>query len=171
MATYVDNKKLYEDICKWKAEMRATGEHVRMPDSIGKAIMDIAHGFSGYFKFSGYSQTWKEEMIDDAIEDNVKGLRNFDETKYKNPHAYITQACFNAFIQRIKHEKREQAVKYKYFVNHVYDESDEDLSKIITDENFMQDVHEKLNTYEASLNKPASMKKVYSGPTLEDFYG
>ena len=171
MATIkVNNKQLYKDICDWKQQIKEKGEHVKMPDSIGQAIMNIAVGFSGYWKFSGYSSSWKSEMVEDAVLANVKGLLNFDETKYDNPHAYITQACYNAFIQRIKSEKKEQAIKHRYFLDHVYDEEDEEMTKI-ADETFIQDIHEKLNKYDDSIKKESiSTKKSYEGPTLEGFY-
>lgn len=168
MSNYVDNQVLYDEICKWKQEIRVKGHHVRMPDSIGRAILTIAHGFTGYFKFSGYTRSWKEMMVSDAIESIVKGLVNFDETKYDNPHAYITKACFYAFIQRIKTEKREMSTKYKYFLEHVYDSHDDDMA-IIADETFLQDIREKLDTYEASL-KPTPKDKTPTLPTLEQFY-
>ena len=116
MSDYVNNKELYEEICRWKQQIAAEGRQVPMSDQIGLAIMQISKNLSRRFNFSGYSQTWREEMIDDGIEAAVKGLINFDETKYKNPHAYITQACFNAFVQRIKKERTATAAKYKYFV-------------------------------------------------------
>lgn len=165
---YVNNEELYNEICLWKQSMRDAGHHVKMPDSIGIAIITIAQRFTGYFKFSGYSRTWKDAMIADAVEAVIKGLHNFDEFKYKNPHAYITRACFNAFIQRIKYEKREMATKYKYFLTHVYDDQDADMVKL-ADECFLQDIHDKLNNYEASI-KPSKQKEVPMLPTLEQFY-
>lgn len=164
---YVDNEVLYQNICKWKQEIRDAGHYVKMPDTIGKDIMKIAKGFTGYWKFSGYTQNWKDGMIADAIEAVVKGLTNFDETTYNNPHAYITMACYRAFIGRIKFEKREMAAKYRYFIEHVYDENDEDMSRLV-DENFIQDIHGKLVAYESSLKSKKKDKEDI--PNLDSFY-
>ncbi|QBX32733.1 hypothetical protein Asfd1_107 [Aeromonas phage Asfd_1] len=164
---YVDNEVLYQNICDWKQQIREAGHHIKMPDSIGLDILKIAKGFTGYFKFAGYTQNWKDGMVADAVEAVVKGLINFDEFTYKNPHAYITQACFRAFIGRIKYEKREMATKYRYFLTNVYDDQDEDMARLV-DENFIQDIHEKVVSYEASI-KPKK-KAINETPTLDIFY-
>ncbi|WJZ27941.1 late sigma transcription factor [Serratia phage 92A1] len=169
---YVNNVGLYKQICNWKQDCYDNpGVLVRIPDSIGLAIIKISKGLSKRFNFSNYSQTWKQEMIDDGIEASIKGLINFDEKKYNNPHAYITQACFNAFVQRIKKEQSEMAKKYSYFFHNVYDESDSDMTTM-ADETFIQDIYDKLQKYESSAYKPSGSKKsdIVEGPTLEQFY-
>lgn len=153
MANYVNNKELYQEICRWKKKCAETPDVlVPMTNAIGLAIMLISEGLSKRFNFSGYTQSWKQEMIEDGIEASIKGLKNFDETKYNNPHAYITQACFNAFVQRIKKERREVAKKYSYFVHNVYDARDDDMVAL-ADETFIQDIYDKMTQYESSLVK------------------
>lgn len=146
---YVDNKVLYQAIVDWKKECYEAGEIVKQNDIIGNAILKIAHGLSKRFNFSGYTASWKEEMIGDGIITSIKGLINFDEVKYNNPHAYITQACFHAFVQRIKKERKQTAVKYSYFINNVYDSRDPEMTSI-ADENFIQDIYDKMTQYEIS---------------------
>ena len=175
MANYVNNKELYQAICDWKEKCRNAPEGVivRQNDVIGRAIMLISEGLSKRFNFSGYTQSWKDEMIADGIEAAIKGLKNFDEEKYKNPHAYITMACFNAFVQRIKKERKEVAKKYSYFVHNVYDSRDDDMVALV-DETFIQDIYDKMTHYETSTYKqPGSDKKsdiVDEGPTLDFLY-
>ncbi|AUM58573.1 late sigma transcription factor [Proteus phage phiP4-3] len=169
MNNYINNKELYKEICKWKQDCYDAGYQVKIPDSIGRAIMLIAEGLSNRYNFSGYTPTWKQEMYWDGIEATIKGLYGFDEKKYNNPHAYITMACFNAFVQRIKKERKEMAIKYSYFVHNVYDEFDTDLSQI-ADETFIQDIYDKLNSYESSVKSSGSKKADDTGPTLDAFY-
>lgn len=149
---YVDNKKLFEAICVWKQKVREADPGIRVKpcDTIGRAILSISHGLSKRFNFSGYTASWKEEMIGDGIEAAHKGLINFDETKYNNPHAYITMACFNAFVQRIKKERKQTAIKYAVFVNDVYDSRDPEMASI-ADEGFIQDIYDKMTQYETSI--------------------
>lgn len=168
MADYVNNKDLLQAIVDWKTECRKAGHVVQQSDFIGTAIMKIAHGLSSYWKFSGYTNSWKEEMISDAVESAINGLINFDETKYSNPHAYITMACYNAFLQRIKKEKQSQAVKYSFFVHNVYDSRDPEMASI-ADENFIQDIYDKMNQYETN-KKPSSKKIKEEGPNLDFLY-
>lgn len=176
MANYVNNKELLQEIIDWKQRIRDNpnpDQVVRMSDKIGLAIMLISQGLSKRFNFSGYTQSWKQEMIDDGIEAAIKGLINFDETKYSNPHAYITMACFNAFVQRIKKERKEMAKKYSYFVHNVYDARCEDMNAI-ADETFIQDIYDKLKQYETSAAKPSGSKKnelvVEDSPSLDFLY-
>ncbi|ADG60017.1 late sigma transcription factor [Acinetobacter phage Acj9] len=146
---YVNNKELYNSIVAWKQKCAEAGEVVKQCDDIGRAIMLISRGLSRYFKFSGYTPAWKEEMIGDGIEAAIKGLANFDETRFTNAHAYITMICFNAFILRIKKERKQTAVKYSYFIHNVYDSRDPEMASI-ADEGFIQDIYDKMTQYESS---------------------
>ncbi|QFR56016.1 RNA polymerase sigma factor [Serratia phage Muldoon] len=174
---YVNNPGLYKRICAWKQECYANPDkRIPIPDSIGLDIIRISKALVKRWNFSGYTQTWKQEMVDDGIMAAIAGLHNFDEVKYNNPHTYITTACFNAFVQRIKKERHELAVKQSYFINNVYDSNhvDDEMHKI-ADETFIQDIHNKLNDYEQSRKSSGSKKKKDddTGPTqatLESFY-
>ncbi|AWD90491.1 late sigma transcription factor [Erwinia phage Cronus] len=176
MANYVNNKELLQEIIDWKQRIKDNPNPekiVRMSDKMGLAIMLISEGLSKRFNFSGYTQSWKQEMVDDGIEAAIKGLINFDESKYNNPHAYITQACFNAFIQRIKKERKEMAKKYSYFVHNVYDSRCDDMASI-ADETFIQDIYDKLQQYENSVKPAPGSKKsaedIGSSPSLDFLY-
>lgn len=147
---YLNNEILYAEICKWKKQCARTGTIVKPNDIIGKAIMLVSIGLSKKHNFSGYTPAWKEEMIGFAIETCVKGLPSFDETKYKNVHAFLTMCAFNAMIQIIKRERKQTAVKYAYFAHNVYDSRDEEMTSIC-DEAFIQDIYDKMNQYESSV--------------------
>lgn len=172
---YVNNKELQAAIVEWKTRLRANtnpNKIIRQNDTIGLAIMLIAEGLCKRFNFSGYSLSWKEEMISDGIEASIKGLHNYDETKYTNPHAYITTACFHAFVQRIKKERKEIAKKYSYFVHNVYDSMDDDIVAL-ADETFIQDIYDKMTQYETSAFKTPGPKKSETetdGANLEFLY-
>ena len=159
---YVNNKELLAAIIEWKKELlnnKDPNKIIRQNDTIGLAIMLIAEGLSKRFNFSGYTQSWKQEMIADGI-------------KYNNPHAYITRACFNAFVQRIKKERKEVAKKYSYFVHNVYDRHDDDMVALV-DETFIQDIYDKMTHYEESAYKaPGAEKKevVSDSPSLDFLY-
>ena len=173
MAEYVNNESLYKSICSWKQQCRESGEIVKQNDQIGTAIMKIANGLSKYYKFSRYTPSWKEEMVSDAIESSVKGLINFDETKYNNPHAYITMMCYNAFIQRIKFEKKEQAKKYNFFLEAIYTDDDDDLVAMASPE-FISDLYSKLEQFETKKEKepkPIKMASHFGLDFLDDLEG
>lgn len=158
MTVYVDNVELYNNIVLWKAEL-SDNPATRIPDSIGLAIMNIANGFTNYWRFSRYTESWKELMVGDAVETCIKYLKSFDTDKYNNPHAYLTMICARCFIQRIRIEKKREAAKYKFFVEHVYDEDDEDMAKLV-DYDFYSDMLGKVSEFEATQKKPTKKPKV-----------
>ncbi|ADM80002.1 sigma factor for T4 late transcription [Aeromonas phage phiAS5] len=156
MANYVDNEWLYQEFKSWKDHLKENPNHP-MPNSIGSAIMKIANGFTNYWRFSRYTDTWKELMVGDAVETCLKYCKNFDTDRYTNPHAYITMICARAFIARIRHSKKEEAAKYKYFLEHVHDAEDEDMAKLV-DLAFYNDMMTKANDFEANLKKTKAKK-------------
>lgn len=119
---YVDNERLYKDFVWYisqlnKYEKGKIEEKPRMTNYMGECFMKIAHGYSNHHLFKGYTNAWKEEMIDEAIEACIKYSKSFDPEKYNNPFTYITYICHTAFLKRIKIEKRLQYKKNKYFVH------------------------------------------------------
>lgn len=114
---YVDNKKFYSEIVKHHeavAKARAENrEEPRINDYIGSCIYKIANNLALNSNFIRYS--FKEEFIEDAIENCFMYFNGFDHTKWQNPFAYFTQISYNAFIRRIKKEARARYTKYKFF--------------------------------------------------------
>jgi len=118
MAKYIDNKLLHEEMLKYHRKLKEAKEkglpEPQASNYIGEAILKIAKEFSKYYRFNRYSSLWKEEMINDAVENCVKyGIKSFNPEKYKNPHAYFTMIVKNSFFRRIKTEKNEQYKKLK----------------------------------------------------------
>src|SRR5699024_3323708 len=89
---------------------------------IGKAIIQIATRRMNSWRFSGYSNSWKEEMTSNAI--TIAAIRghNFDPEKSDNPFAYLTQICNNAIIEQLNRERRELYVRYKSMEDPMYQE-------------------------------------------------
>lgn len=122
---YVDNKKFYEEIVKYRKaiqEAKEQGkEEPRMPDYIGKCILQIAERLSIKPCFANYS--FREEMISDGIENCFLYFRDYDpdynasgNPDYKpNPFAYFTQVIYYAFLRRISKEEKNRYIIYKNF--------------------------------------------------------
>jgi hypothetical protein len=64
---------------------------------------------NGYVFLTGNS--FKEDLISDAVENMSRYILNFDPEKSTNPFAYFTQITHYAFLRRIKLEKRETEKK------------------------------------------------------------
>lgn len=112
---YVDNAKLLADIIEYKKKCKEAEEAGKeipiVPNSIGSAIYLIAKNLSMKGNFVNYP--FREDLASDGMETCIKYIRSFNEEKYSNPHAYYTQVCWYAFINRIKIEKKELYVKFK----------------------------------------------------------
>lgn len=161
---YVDNKATYQSLVEWKAKLK-DDPSTPVPDPVAIAIVKISENLSRRYNFSGYTATWREEMIGDAIEHCLRYIKNFDTDKYNNPHAYITRICFNAFVQRIKKERKETAVKYKVFL---CDASNFSESEDI-DMEFMQQMLDRVNDYESG-KSPKQKPDKQEPKNLEHFY-
>lgn len=121
---YVDNKKFYQEIVKYRAalkEAREQGkEDPRMPDYIGKCIWQIAERLSTKPCFVNYS--FRDEMVADGIENCILYFKDYDpdynasgNPNYQpNPFAYFTQVIYYAFIRISKEEKNRYTI-YKNF--------------------------------------------------------
>lgn len=108
---YVNNKDLHAEMLRYNAQQ----EPRVISDYIGLAIMQICKGLSFKGNFIGY--TYKDEMVDDAIENCIYAVPHFNPHKYKNPHAYFTMVAWRAFIRRIQLEKKQTYIKHKNFQN------------------------------------------------------
>ena len=115
---YVDNVALYEELKvflpKYR-EAKARGEIMRVPESIGSAILMIARRFASLHQF--YHYPFKEDMISTAAEKCIRKIGNFDTDKFNNPFSYFTQTCFFEFIEYIKAEKQETYKKMRSVVD------------------------------------------------------
>jgi DNA-directed RNA polymerase specialized sigma24 family protein len=130
---YVSNKELYGHYVTWnKAILEANekGEELpEMPRFIAESIMKICNKLSYRPNFIGYS--YREEMVEDAIENLVKVAKNFNPAKTNNPFSFITTIAWNAFLRRIEKEQTESYVKFKLMedvpVDEMMNENHDDL--------------------------------------------
>ena len=148
----VSNPKLYADIIDWVARREAApeGQHVPMGDYTAKCILEVCNKLSYHYRFINY--TWKDEMVCDGVENLILAMPNYN-IEYDNPHAYMSMVAFNAFVRRIKKEKRELAKKCKFFVANVYDISHQNVQNGNNDMeetsyDFYIDMVNKLEEYE-----------------------
>lgn len=182
---YVDNAKLQEAFVAYyhkKQQCLAAGQPIPpICNTIGAAIMQIAHRRTFSRNFIGYTQQWKEEMIGDAVETCCKYAHNYNPIKYSNPFAYITQIVSYAIIQRIKLEKRHLYIKYKSFDNAqgfaaISDEdtSDEHIAEGLKETSDMYSGYlQFIAEYEQSMLKPSEKEQVDIDPnvvTLDVFF-
>lgn len=83
----------------------------RIPDYIGECFLLLATRIANKGNFIGYP--YREEMISDAVLNCVMQIRSFNPMKGNNPFAYFTRVILNAYMRRIKAEKRDYYLKIK----------------------------------------------------------
>lgn len=124
---YINNRTLYDVIIKYKSELRISQTNgvspPNIPNYIGEAFDKICKRLATKGNFSGYSPQWKQEMISDGLVDCIAAIDNFEPEKSNNPFAYFTMIAWNAFVRRIKKEKKEVYVKHKNFENNILTDS------------------------------------------------
>lgn len=118
---YINGKELLEEFTKYyEIKQKCLAEGLDIPpltNKIGAAIIQIATRRCNSWQYVRYSQSWKEEMIANAIMLATIHGHNFNPEKSKNVFAYITTICDNAIKEQIKREKRQLYIRYKQFDN------------------------------------------------------
>lgn len=160
--SYVDNKKLYEDMVDWH-NRRQIDPNAKMGDYTARSVILISNNLVKRWNFQNY--TWRDEMSLDAIEICCRYLHKYD-IQYKNVHAYITKMCERACINRLKKENNQLKAKYKWYLEAIpeIEEYDDDGTQIQIDYSFYKDIGEKLKE-ETPLKKPY---KVLPADQVED---
>jgi DNA-directed RNA polymerase specialized sigma24 family protein len=101
---YVNSKEFKEELRVYYDAEEPIPKRVEAV--VSEKLLKIATGLSFSPSFINY--TWKEEMIGDAL---VKMYAALKHKKYRfetgsNPFSYFTTIAYNAFINRIKKEKK-----------------------------------------------------------------
>jgi DNA-directed RNA polymerase specialized sigma24 family protein len=99
---------------EFKESLRRYYDSDNLTDDLAENIKKIAYGLSYNSSFINY--TYKDDMIGDAL---IKMYSALKRKKYSfdtesNPFSYFTTIAFNAFITRIKKEKRHHEAEKSY---------------------------------------------------------
>lgn len=115
---YINSKEFKQQI----VDFYESGEEIP-PDRLVEDLRKIAEGLSFNWRFIKYTQTWKEDMVGDAIIKMFAALKKKQyniESDY-NPFSYFNTIAWNAFSNRIKKENRQHKGLTEYR-QQVYDE-------------------------------------------------
>ena len=166
MAHYVDNKKLYDTLVKWRAD-RLIDPNARIPEYFGECVIQIANHLSYKRNFVNY--TYREHMILDSIENCVKCVGSFDPDKTANPFAYFTKVIYWAFLRRIAKEKKRQNDHNTYILRSLpvdhFDIQDHDV-----DEDYKNSYIEFIQAHQ-NVEEPKKDAKVKKVCPLDQFMG
>lgn len=159
---YVDNKKFYEEIVKYKSRVdesvKEGREPPRLPEYIGECIWKIANKLSNKPCFINYS--YRDEMVSDGIENCIMYFKDFDPNKTQNPFAYFTQIIYYAFLRRISKEEKNRYIIYKNFQESIVNQG-KDAILMDSDNNSIvpTQMYDNINEFMAKFEKKEEVKK------------
>lgn len=172
---YVDNKQFYQAILQHKEkckENEAKGlDPPRLSNYIGECIWKIAEKLSYKPCFINYS--FRDEMIDDGIENCIMYFNDFDPNKTQNPFAYFTQIIYYAFLRRISKEEKVRYTTYKYFHDTVITNVDDSLFCDRDDNHLLPiQMYDNINDFmeRFELKEERKKRKRKESKSLEKFY-
>ncbi len=91
-------------------------------DYLGECFLNIAKGLAMKHNFRDYS--FIQDMIMDGVMTCLKNIRSYDPDMISertgtlvSPLSYFTQVCFWAFVNRLKKEEDQAAVKWSMFLD------------------------------------------------------
>lgn len=121
---YVNNGDLFVAIEKFNND--TTKE---IPPYIAECVYLIATNLSKKPNFINYP--YVDDMIGEAVYDCMKAVqaKNFKVEKSKNPFAFFTTVCYNAFIRIINKENKQEKLLYEFIQNS--DASSYEISEIL----------------------------------------
>ena len=173
---YVDNKKFYDEIIKYRqkiAEAREQGkEDPRLPEYIGECIWKIANKLSTMPRFVNYS--YRDEMISDGIENCIMYFKDYNPEIGQNPFAYFTQVIYYAFLRRIGKEEKNRYIIYKNYQERIVNQGQSNYL-VDTDDNHVMptQIYDNISEFMEKFEKKEEEKKIKRKQTkegLQKFY-
>lgn len=110
---YVNNSDFYDALVEYRERcllVENEKNYEKIPDYIAICIFEISKRIASKNNFKNYS--YIDEMISDGLENGLASVNKFDPQKSNNPFAYFSQIIINAFIRRIKLEKKHSYIKH-----------------------------------------------------------
>ncbi len=120
ISDYINNEEFLQAILEHKEQLKEwrEGKRVEKPlvsEYLGRSFWKLAENYSYNRSFIKYP--FRQDMVMDAVYFCLKYIDTFNPEKTKNPFAYFTTACHNAFLQKIEKEKKYLYTKYKAIEN------------------------------------------------------
>ena len=97
---YVNNDNFFNLLSTYR-----TDRDKKSYNQIGVIFLKISNGMMNRPNFINYSYDRKCDMISDATYTMTRNIDKFDLNR-KNPFAYFSQICFNAFLQSLNKQNR-----------------------------------------------------------------
>jgi hypothetical protein len=151
MANYINNKVFFQALVEYKNKVNDFNNGLlktkpKIPEFIGQCIVLLAEKMATSGSFVNY--TWRDEMVEDGIENCIRYIDNFNPEKSQNAFGYFSLIIHNAFLRRIATEKEQLYAKFKSFrTNFAAEELDHTIVRGLTPDYIDQYILD----YEASM--------------------
>lgn len=152
---YFKNKELLIILMKWKEDLKTNNEK-EMPPELCHAMIQFANKMCSRFNFRDY--TYRDLMEGEIIETLWKRTLNFDPEKSQNLFGYWSAIAFNAAVQVIKREKKEQNKKVQML-------REMDIDSLINDETADPESIQEFVEYLRSYSDDKDSKSSYEQPS------
>lgn len=110
---YVNNKDMHEALCNYLNACSESEENhrqePRVSEYLGHCFYILCERIATKPNFSGYS--YIDEMKGDGMENCIMQVKSYNPQKSNNAFAYFSTIIHNAFVRRIKREKRQHLLK------------------------------------------------------------
>jgi DNA-directed RNA polymerase specialized sigma24 family protein len=106
---YLNNKDLCEQI-------RLSKEQGKMTDELAKMCMALADRYSKHPNFANI-YSYKEDMVSSAYLALFRNYHHFNQEKYSNAFAYLTQICKHQFYHYLNMEKKQRTIRDAWAVD------------------------------------------------------
>lgn len=113
---YVTNKSLMAELYKWRDTAENPDDRV-ISEELGLMMYTIAKRLTNHYRFRGYSEEMKQDMISFGCYKAIKiGLKNYN-FEFTKPFAYFTTIFWNANVSVCaKYYKHKNGMK-KYIID------------------------------------------------------
>jgi len=126
---YIDNDRFYKLIVERQEQLK-TQPDLPISDEIGEILYNLAHNLTFHKKFmKPMYEGFRDDMISDALENNIKYFDKFNPETTKNPFSYWTQATWCTFLRRIDKEMKELNDKDKLKLLEATNDSSYDVNE------------------------------------------
>lgn len=116
---YIDNnvftQQLHDYATRQKEREIKGLSREKVPDEIGKGIIQIVNGLASRYNFRSY--TYLDEMVGDALVACVNAVHKFNIEKSTNGFGFIGFCAWRVMVNRIKLEKHQQAIKESMLID------------------------------------------------------
>jgi hypothetical protein len=118
VAKYIDKLEFHKHLKEYKE----TGS-AKSYNNVGKMFLLIAQNYLNKPRYINYTESWKNDLVSEAVYDMVRYIHNYDVDRMENlyistdkipdPFSYFSQYCENGMTRYLKQKYKDMEVMVK----------------------------------------------------------